>query len=41
METEALLGNAVRIARRLGVAAPRLESLYALLLMAESRRRNH
>ncbi len=39
METEALLGNAVRIARRLGVAAPRLESLYALLLMAESRRR--
>ena len=32
METEALLGNAVRIARRLSVPAPRLEALYALLL---------
>jgi len=39
METEAILGNAVRIARRLQVPAPRLESLYALLLMAENRRR--
>ncbi len=37
METEALLGNAVRIARRLGVAAPRLEALYALLRMSESK----
>jgi len=37
METEALVGNAVRIARRLGVAAPRLEALYALLRMAESK----
>ncbi|HKI64468.1 MAG TPA: 2-dehydropantoate 2-reductase [Burkholderiales bacterium] len=36
METEALVGNAVRIARRLGVAVPRLESLYALLRMSES-----
>ena len=37
METEALVGNAVRIGRRLGVAAPRLETLYALLRMAESK----
>jgi len=37
METEALIGNAVRIARRLGVAVPRLEALYALLRMAESK----
>lgn len=37
METEALLGNAVRIARRLGAAAPRLETLYALLRMTESK----
>lgn len=37
METEALLGNAVRIGRRLGVAAPRLETLYALLRMTEAR----
>ena len=37
METEALLGNVVRIARRLSVAAPRLETLYALLKMAEQR----
>ena len=37
METEALLGNVVRIARRHGVQAPRLETLYALLKMAEQR----
>jgi ketopantoate reductase len=37
METEALLGNAVRIARALGVPAPRLEALYALLLMIEQK----
>jgi 2-dehydropantoate 2-reductase len=37
METEALVGNAVRIARRLAVAAPRLEALYAMLRMVESR----
>jgi 2-dehydropantoate 2-reductase len=35
METEALLGNAVRIARTLAVPAPRLETLYALLQMIE------
>jgi len=37
METEALIGNAVRIARRLGVAVPRLETLYALLRMSEAK----
>jgi 2-dehydropantoate 2-reductase len=37
METEALLGNVVRIARKLSVPAPRLETLYALLKMAEQR----
>ncbi len=37
METEALLGNAVRIARRLGVAVPRLQALYALLRMSEAK----
>lgn len=37
METEALLGNVVRIAQGLGVPAPRLETLYALLKMAERR----
>lgn len=38
METEALLGNAVRVARSLGVPAPRLETLYALLKMASAER---
>lgn len=33
MEIEALLGNAVRRARELGLAVPRLASLYATLLM--------
>lgn len=37
METEALLGNVVRAARKLAVAIPRLESLYALLKMVEQR----
>jgi 2-dehydropantoate 2-reductase len=37
METEALLGNVVRIARGLAVPAPRLETLYALLKMTEQR----
>ncbi|MBS0337160.1 MAG: 2-dehydropantoate 2-reductase [Proteobacteria bacterium] len=37
METEALLGNVVRVARRLAVPAPRLETLYALLKMTEQR----
>lgn len=32
MEVEAIVGNAVRIARRLGVPVPHLETLYALLI---------
>ena len=31
LEVEAILGNTLRIARRLGVAVPRIESCYALL----------
>ncbi|KPK05334.1 MAG: hypothetical protein AMJ64_11840 [Betaproteobacteria bacterium SG8_39] len=38
LEIEPILGNVVRIARRLGVAVPRLEALYALALMAQARR---
>lgn len=37
MEIEALLGNAVRVARRHAVPIPKLESLYALLLMLEQK----
>lgn len=35
LETEAIIGNAVRAARRTGVSAPRLESLYALMKLRE------
>lgn len=35
METEAILGNTLRAARRLGVAAPHLESVYALMKLRE------
>jgi 2-dehydropantoate 2-reductase len=35
METEAILGNAVRAARHIGVPVPHLESLYALLKLRE------
>jgi 2-dehydropantoate 2-reductase len=35
LETEAILGNAVRAAQREGVSVPRLESLYALLKLRE------
>lgn len=35
METEAILGNAVRAAQRLGLAVPHLESLYALMKLRE------
>ncbi|BCX82866.1 2-dehydropantoate 2-reductase [Methylomarinovum caldicuralii] len=35
METEAILGNAVRAARREGVAVPHLESVYALMKLRE------
>lgn len=37
METEALLGNVVRIARRHALEVPRLGALYALLKMTEQR----
>lgn len=40
MEVEALLGNAVRIARAHGVPAPRLDALYALLLTIEQKGRS-
>lgn len=46
METEAILGNAVRAGKRLGVACPHLETLYALMklrefqLEPESKKRN-
>jgi 2-dehydropantoate 2-reductase len=35
METEAILGNAVRAGRRAGVKIPHLESIYALMKMRE------
>jgi 2-dehydropantoate 2-reductase len=35
METEAILGNSVRAGRRVGVAIPHLESLYALMKLKE------
>ncbi len=35
MEIEAILGNVVRTARRLGVATPRLETIYAVAKMIE------
>lgn len=38
METEAILGNAVRCGRRLGVPIPHLESVYALLKLRELKR---
>jgi 2-dehydropantoate 2-reductase len=37
METEVILGNAVRAARREGVAIPVLDSLYALMKMVEKK----
>jgi 2-dehydropantoate 2-reductase len=39
METEAILGNTVRIARRLGVATPKLDTLYALMKIFEADRK--
>ena len=38
LETEVILGNAVRTARRFGVPCPRLETLYALLKLREMAR---
>jgi len=37
METEAILGNAVRAGRRRGIAIPHLESVYALMKLRELR----
>jgi len=37
MEVEAILGNAVRIARRRGVAVPHMETFYALLCAMKKR----
>jgi 2-dehydropantoate 2-reductase len=35
METEAILGNALRAAKRVGIAGPHLESVYALMKLRE------
>jgi 2-dehydropantoate 2-reductase len=40
MELEVILGNPVRIARRHGVEMPRLQSLYALLKSAQTKRQH-
>jgi 2-dehydropantoate 2-reductase len=40
MELEAILGEPVRIARKLELETPRLQALYALLKMAQERRDN-
>jgi Ketopantoate reductase len=37
METEAILGNTLRAAQRLGIAAPHLGSVYALMKLRELR----
>lgn len=39
MEIEAILGNALRVAKRHGIAAPHLESLYSLLKLVEIKTR--
>lgn len=38
MELEVILGNPIRIARQMGIEMPRLQSLYALLRMAQEKR---
>ncbi|KAH7103038.1 2-dehydropantoate 2-reductase [Auriculariales sp. MPI-PUGE-AT-0066] len=40
MELEVILGNPIRLARRAGVEMARLESMYALLKMAQRRRKD-
>ena len=40
MEVEAILGNSVRAARREGAAVPHMETLYALLLLADRKNRS-
>ena len=37
METEAILGNALRATQRLGIAIPHLKSVYALMKLRELR----
>ncbi len=37
MEVEAILGNPLRVAKRYGVAAPHMESLYGLLKLVDSK----
>ena len=37
LEIEAIIGNAVRIGRRLGVATPTLEAIYALARMVAAK----
>jgi 2-dehydropantoate 2-reductase len=38
LELEVIIGNPIRIARKKGIEMPRLQSLYALLKMAQTRR---
>lgn len=40
LEVEALLGNTLRISRRIGVKAPHIESLYGLLVLVNEKNRN-
>jgi len=40
LEVEAILGNTVRIARRLDVSTPHLDALYALLETVDRKNRN-
>jgi 2-dehydropantoate 2-reductase len=39
LEVEALLGNALRVSRRIGVRAPHIESLYGLLKLIDGKNR--
>jgi 2-dehydropantoate 2-reductase len=41
METEAILGNALRAAQRVGIASPHLESVYALMKLRELKLMQH
>jgi 2-dehydropantoate 2-reductase len=41
LETEAILGNAVRAANRFGVACPHLETVYALMKLRELKSRKY
>ena len=39
MELEVILGNPIRLARELGLEMPRVQSMYALLKMAQRKRK--